>query len=110
MRRRAASLCGASLRDGIDAELLADMGEFFRVGQALSAIVVRSAAKPASVKNSRGKRWPVSRRINPRPMRPLVAGGSFGLPASGPARQVLSWKPSATLGSVEKNLSSSRRM
>ena len=75
-----------------------------------SAIIARSAVRPASVKNSLGRRCPVSSRINPRSSKLAAAGESFGLPASGPPRQVLSWKPSDTLGRVEKKLSSSRRM
>src|SRR5271165_4079645 len=75
-----------------------------------SAIIARSAVRPASVKNSLGRRCPVSSRINPRSSKLVTVGESFGLPASGPPRQVLSWKPSATLGSVEKKPSSSRRM
>jgi hypothetical protein len=39
-----------------------------------------------------------------------IYGGTFGLSACGPPRHVLSWKPSATVGSVEKNMSSSRRI
>jgi hypothetical protein len=41
---------------------------------------------------------------------PAAVRRSFGSPASGPSRQVLSRKPSATLGRVEKKMSSSRRM
>jgi hypothetical protein len=52
----------------------------------------------------------VSSRINPRSRRLLAAGRSLGRPAFGPPRQALSEKPSATVGKVEKNMSSSRRM
>src|SRR5271166_129401 len=62
---------------------------FFGSASRRSAIIVRSSASPASVKNNRGGRRPVSSRISPRSRSPLAIGDSFGLPASGPPRQVL---------------------
>jgi len=75
-----------------------------------SLIIARRALIPNWVKTSRGKRSLSSSRISPRSRRPLAAGEIFGLPRSGPPRHVLSWKPSATVGSDEKNMSSSLRI
>jgi hypothetical protein len=60
--------------------------------------------------NSRGRRSLVSSRISPWSTSDWATGGTFGMPACGPPRHVLSWKPSATVGNVEKNISSSRRI
>ena len=83
---------------------------FFGSAKRRSVIIARSSANPAVVKNNRGARDPVSSRISPRSTRPLAIDESFGFPASEPPRQTLSIKPSATVGYVEKNISSSRRM
>ena len=48
--------------------------------------------------------------ISPRSTMICNGGGIFGYLACGPPRQVRSWKPSATDGSVPKKMSSSRRM
>jgi len=48
-----------------------------------------------------------SSRTSPRSSSPCAASGTFGLPACGPPRQVFSGNPAATLGRVEKNMSSS---
>jgi hypothetical protein len=62
---------------------------FFGSTRRRSVIIARRAVRPASVKNSRGK-WPsLSSRMRPRAINPFAVGGSFGLPASGPLRQVL---------------------
>jgi hypothetical protein len=56
---------------------------------------------------------PLPSRMRPRAISPFPIGGSFGLPASGPPRlqpTALSRQPSATLGTVEKKTSGSRRM
>jgi len=39
----------------IETEFLADMGEFFGSGRRRSIIIARSAVRPASVENNRGK-------------------------------------------------------
>ena len=80
----------APFRGGVDAELLANMGEFSGSAKRRSAIIARSIARPVSVKNSRGRRSSVSSRIRPRCTSPLAVGGSFGLRASGPPRQIFS--------------------
>ena len=81
----------------------------FKIGDE-SIIIVRSATRPVSVNNRRGQRWVVSICISPRSISPLAGNGTFGWPACRPLRQVLRRKPSATVGSVEKNWSRLRRM
>ena len=78
------------LRGWVDAEFLADMGEGRRIGEAGIAIIVRNATRPGLVKISRGQRWVVSICISPRSTSPWAGNGSFGWPARGPPRQVLS--------------------
>jgi len=80
------------------------MGDVHRIGKAGSLIIVASAAMPLSVNNTAaGVGWCRAASAHDRSSR--GASGQLRLPACGPPRQVLSWKPSATDGSVEKNWS-----
>ena len=74
------------------------------------SLIARRADRPCSVKNSRGGRCEASSRISPRARRLPARGGIFGSPACWPPRQTRIGNPSATVGRVEKNWSSSRRM
>jgi hypothetical protein len=74
------------------------MGELHRVCETAIGHHRSEFDQPRIGEESRGGREPISSRISPRSKRLRAGGGSFGYPACGPPRQVLSWKPSATVG------------
>jgi hypothetical protein len=90
--------------------VLTDMGELHRVREAASPHyrLRRGQADPGE-NQSRPALGGVEPRSSARASSPS-AGNAAGLPACVLPRQILIRKPSATLGSVEKNRSSSRRM
>ena len=108
--RRTSVLRRTCLEDGIDAEFTPDMSEFFRIGQA--GVGHHGAQRrDASLGEEHHRRFASVIQTQQTPVEQTPRGrGYFGCPERGPPRQVLTWKPSATRGRVEKNMSSSRRM